>query len=409
MTDNRGKNIRHVKNMNRLVILQFIRDHGPITKAAIASQTKLSFTAINNIVDELIREKLICEAGFDISSGGRKPILLDLNPDAVYTAGVHISASAVKAAVINFKGLPVVQEETRIDRPAERDAVVGQIVQAVQSVLAKANLGREKLACIGVASPGPLDPNRGMILSPPNIPGLANVPLRDLLKDRFGVDALVEKDADVMALSELWYGAGRGLNNIIYVDADIGIGSGIIFNRKIYHGFPYGAGEIGHGTIELDGPRCNCGNYGCLEAVASGLAVVRRAGEEIRRGVDSELAPIYLAREDDVDIHTIVKAANRQDALAVRLLGESARYVGIALANVINMITPESIVVGGLLASEYPPYFDQVKETALSRCFATFRKDFMLLPSQLKHQDGVIGAGTLGLERFLSQIQNGLG
>ncbi|WP_123040246.1 ROK family transcriptional regulator [Cohnella candidum] len=402
MIDTKGKNIRHVKNLNRNIVLAFIRNQGPITKVEVAARTHLSFTAINNIVDELIQENLIMEAGYDISSGGRKPILLDVNPDGLYTVGIHLSASAIKAAVINFKGSPVVQEESKLGDPSDREALIHCIVQAVQSILDASGIPKEKFAGIGFASPGPLDPNKGTILSPPNIPGLAYVPIRDILEERFGMQVLIEKDANVMALSELWYGAAQGLNSIIYVDADVGIGSGIIFNRKIYQGFPYGAGEIGHGTIELDGPKCNCGNYGCLEAVASGMAIVRRAGEEIRRGVSSELSPLYLEREDSVDLFAIIRAARREDALAVNLLKESARYVGIALANVINMITPESIVIGGYLVNEYPPYFDQLKEVALPRCFASFHKDSMLQSSSLKHQAGVIGAGTLGLERFLS-------
>ena len=400
--DTKGKNIRHVKNMNRKVILEFIRNHGPITKAEMAARTRLSFTAINNIVDELIQEGLIMETGYDISSGGRKPVLLDINPDGVYTVGIHLSASVIKAALINFKGLPVIQEEAKFNNEADPDVIIKLIVHAVQSIIDQSGVPKEKIIGIGLASPGPLDPNRGIILSPPNIPGLTNVPIRDILEQAIGMKVIVEKDANVMALAELWYGAAQGLSNIIYVDADIGIGSGIIFNRIIYQGFPYGAGEIGHGTIELDGPKCNCGNYGCLEAVASGMAIVRRAGEEIRRGASSSLASIYAEREDIVDLASIINAAKRNDELAVNLLKQSARYLGIALANIINMITPESIVIGGCLVNEFPPYFDQLREVALQRSFASFHKDSMLRRSSLKHQAGVIGAGTLNLEKFLS-------
>ena len=402
MSVHKGKNIRHVKNLNRYVILHFIRDHGPITKAEIAASTNLTFTAINNIVDELLRERLILEAGYDISSGGRKPVLLDLNPDAVFTIGIHLNASTIKASVINFKGAAVAQVETKLNAGAGRDIIVEQIFRAVDAIMSKQGLPKERFIGIGVASPGPLDPYNGVILSPPNIPGLASVPLKQLLEERFPMPALIEKDANVMALSELWYGAGRGLNNLIYIDADLGIGSGIIFNRKIYHGFPYGAGEIGHATIELDGPRCNCGNYGCLEAVASGMAIVRRAGQEIRRGVASELAPMYVTAEDTVDIHAVMEAAQNKDVLAANLLNESARYVGIAVANVINLITPETIVIGGLLANKHPQYFEQIKSVAMSRCFASFHKEMMINASELKEQAGVIGAGTLVLEQYLS-------
>lgn len=404
MIDNRGKNLRHVKNLNRNVILQLIRANGPATKVEIAETTRLTFTAINNIVDELLNERLISKVGFDASSGGRKPMLLDINPNVVYTIGVHFSASTIKTAVINFKGVSIAEESSKLNNKADRDTIIGDIFDAIERIISKSEIARNRFVCIGVASPGPLNPNRGVILSPPNIPGLQDVPLGELLQQKFGIRAVLEKDANAMALSELWYGSGRDSNNVIYVDADIGIGSGIIFNRKIYQGFPFGAGEIGHGTIDLDGPRCNCGNYGCLEAVASGMAVIRRAGEEIRRGVESELADLYFADEEALDIHAVISAARHQDVLAMNLLNESARYVGIALANVINLLIPETMIIGGLLVNEYPEYFNQVKSVALSRCFSTLTKETMLQPSKLKNQAGVIGAGTLGLERYLADI-----
>lgn len=401
MIDAKGTNSRYIKNRNRYVILEFVRVNGPVTKAEIADKTDLTFTAINNIVEQLTQEGYIRETGYAVSSGGRKPVLLDINSEAVYTVGVQLNTLIVKTAVVNFKGVPVIQEEAPIFDLTDRDAIVGVIIAAIETLISRSGLTRDKLAGIGVASPGPLDPNQGVILSPPNLPGLAAVPLRQVLEDKFRLPVKVEKDANVMALSELWYGACRGLSNIVYIDADLGIGSGIILGRQIYSGFPYGAGEIGHGTIDLDGPRCNCGNFGCLEAVASGMAVVRRAGEEIRRGAVSSLSALYRENEQALDISAVIEAAKQQDPLAIRLLGESARYVGIALANVINLLAPEAIVVGGLLANDYPPYYEQVRGIALERSFASIQNAFMLRPSELKHLAGVIGAGTLPLERYL--------
>jgi glucokinase len=405
MNNTKGRNNRHVKNMNRYLILQCIRDFGPITKVAVAFKTNLTFTAINNIVDDLIQSGLILEEGYDSSSGGRKPVLLNLKADAIFMMGVHVSISTIRSAVINFRGEPIVINETKLTDNSDKELILGQIFESIESIIAGFGLNSESLVGIGLGVPGPLDPYKGVVLSPPNLKGLTSVPLRDLIEQRFGLPTMIDKDANVMALGELWYGNGRGYDNFVYLDADIGIGSGLIFNRKIYHGFPYGAGEIGHGTIDIDGPRCNCGNYGCLEAVASGIAVIRRIGEEIRRGVSSELASQYQDYVPGVDIQAIMEAAQNKDSLALGVLNESARYIGIALANMINLLTPETIIIGGVLVNQHPDYFDEIKSIALSRSFASFRREVLLKPSHLKVHAGVIGAGTLMLEHYLLNLR----
>lgn len=404
MNNSVGKNNRHVRNLNRIGIIGLLRDYGSLTKAEIAAKMNLTFTAVNNLVEELMKDRLIIEAGFyDDSSRGRKPKLISLNPGDIYTVGVHISASSVKAAVINLQGKAMMEKRCSFEDNTNRGSVVNMIISTIQAVLDESGL-KSQIIGIGVGAPGPLDPEQGRILTPPNLPGLHQVRLKGLIEENTELPTQIEKDANVMALGELWYGNGRHFNNLVYVDADTGIGSGLIFNQKIYQGYPFGAGEIGHCTIDIDGPRCNCGNYGCLEAIASGIAIVRRVGEELRRGAASSLKSSYDGNERGLDVTDVITAGLDGDQLAANMLNESARYVGISLANVINLLTPETIIIGGVLANRYPDFFEYVKETSYNRSLSSFHNKIVLQPSELGEHAGIIGAGTIVLEKYLNEM-----
>lgn len=395
-----GSNKIRLKNMNRSIILQLIRKRGPITKADIASEAKLTFTTVNNIVDPLLKENLIYETGYDTSSGGRKPVLLTINPNRYYAIGIHFSLSKMIAMVFNFKGEPVAEHAMTTNSNTSIEIIIDQIKQAIQTVFEKSKIKKSDLIGIGIAAPGPLDPIKGILFSPPNFKDWVSVPLKDIIQNHFGVPTFVEKDVNAMAFGEYLEVNNKKINNLLFIDLDIGIGSGIILNGQIYHGFPFGAGEIGHGTIDIDGPRCNCGNYGCLEAVASGLAIVRRLGEELRRGSQSQLKEKYLDSKETVTVLEIIQAASMGDELARNLLDESARYVGIATASVINMLKPEILIMGGILVNEYSHYLPQVKQIARSRVFTSFTEDIIITPSSFKEKAGVIGAGTFILEKY---------
>ncbi|PJN55972.1 N-acetylglucosamine repressor [Paenibacillus sp. GM2FR] len=404
MNNSVGKNNRHVRNLNRIGIIGLLRDYGSLTKAEIAAKMNLTFTAVNNLVEELMKDRLIIEAGFyDDSSRGRKPKLISLNPGDIYTVGVHISASSVRAAVINLQGKAMTEKRCSFEDNTNRGSVVNMIISTIQAVLGESGL-KSQIIGIGVGAPGPLDPEQGRILTPPNLPGLHQVRLKGLIEENTELSTQIEKDANVMALGELWYGNGRHFNNLVYVDADTGIGSGLIFNQKIYQGYPFGAGEIGHCTIDIDGPRCNCGNYGCLEAIASGIAIVRRVGEELRRGAASSLKSSYDGNERGLDVTDVITAGLDGDQLAANMLNESARYVGISLANVINLLTPETIIIGGVLANRYPDFFEYVKETSYNRSLSSFHNKIVLQPSELGEHAGIIGAGTIVLEKYLNEM-----
>ncbi len=397
-----AKNNRDVRKNNKNGIIALLRDFGSLTKADIAGKMNLTFTAVNNLVDDLMKDRYIVEAGYlDDSSRGRKPMLISLNPGGLYTIGVHISATSIRTAVINLQGKPIIKRTQILKNTLDSEAVIAEILSEIHTILDESGVKSEIIG-IGVGAPGPLDPDQGIVLSPPNLPGLQGVSLQNIIEESVHIPVKIEKDANAMAIGELWYGNGRQHNNVLFVDADIGIGSGLIFDQQIYQGHPYGAGEIGHGTIDLDGPRCNCGNYGCLEAVASGMAIVRRVGEELRRGAVSSLEPVFN-KGTELQVMDVIQAALDHDDLAEKVLNESARYIGISLANVINLLTPEMIIIGGVLPNYDLNYFQNAKEIALSRCLAVFKDKTLLMPSQLGEHAGVIGAGTVSLAKYINE------
>jgi glucokinase-like ROK family protein len=400
----KGTNNRRVKSMNRTTVLRYIRNQGQTSKADIAEQTHLSFTAITNIIEELTSSQVICESGYDESSGGRRPLLYKLKKDRFYSIGIHLSISRIRVAILDLEGNLYAQYEKVTHQDIlQTNAIIDQLITCLEEAIKDSKLDRGKILGIGMGIPGPLNPFDGIVLSPPNMKGLESVPLKKIISEHFQLEAFIEKDANLIALGEFWQGAGQGKHNVFYLDADIGIGSGLIVDNKLYHGFPYGAGEVGHGTINIDGPRCNCGNYGCLEVIASGLAIVRRAGEEIRRGAAASFRDQYLENEESVTIYTILDSANHGDSLAKQLLQESARYVSIAIGNVINLLMPEIVIIGGTLIHHYPPYFDQIKETALNRIFSSFAQNIQIKKSELGMFAGAIGSATLILENFFSK------
>ncbi|KOP67719.1 ROK family transcriptional regulator [Bacillus sp. FJAT-18019] len=403
MNNSVGKNNRHVRNMNRIGVISMLRDYGSLTKAEIAAKMDLTFTAVNNVVEELMQEGWIMDAGYDVDAyRGRKPKLISLNPDGIYTVGVHIDTAFVRAGVMNLQGNMILEEQSKFEDNANRGSVVNVIISTIQAVLDQSEL-KSRIIGIGVAAPGPLDPIQGKILSPPHIPGLHQVRLKGLIEENAELPTYLEKDANAMALGEQWYGNGRHFNSMIYVNADMSIGSGLILDQKLYRVSPFGAGEIGHCTIDMNGPRCYCGNHGCLDAIASGMAIISRVNEK-RLGAPGSPESSLVNDEHDLNMSELISAGLAADPVAVQSLSNSAQYVGIALANIMNLLTPETIIIGGSLAIHYPDFFEHVKETAYNKSLSSFHNQMVLQPSELGDHAGMVGAGTIVFEKYLSEM-----
>ncbi len=254
-----------------------------------------------------------------------------------------------------------------IIRPSEADEgpdrVIARMIETLEEAASASGLPVSGLRAVGVASPGALDLVHGRVFEAPQLPGWDGVPLVQIMSERLGLPVLLENDANAAALGENRFGAGRGTRYLIYLTISTGVGGGIIIDGKVYHGATGAAGELGHMVVWFNGPRCLCGNRGCLEAISSGTGLAWRAQELVDRGEAPGLERIKRER-GELDADEIADAARAGDEDARRLFDESGLYLGIALANYINIFNPEMIVPGGgVVAGAADLFLDRAEET----------------------------------------------
>jgi glucokinase len=246
-------------------------------------------------------------------------------------------------------------------------------------------------AGVGAGAPGPLDTKRGVVLLTPNL-GWVNLPLRQLLQDALGVPAAIDNDANCAVLGECWMGAARGARHVIGITIGTGIGGGIVVNGRLYHGASDCAGEIGHTTVEVNGRRCKCGNYGCLEAYASGPAIARRAVEAIEAGQPSKLPDYVDGALDKITAQTVYQAAHDGDELAEEVVGDTAKFLGAGIANMVNIFNPEIVVVFGGVTYAGERLFGPLKREVAKRAFKPAVAVCRIVPAELIGTAGVYGA-----------------
>src|SRR4030042_1645041 len=279
---------------------------------------------------------------------------------------------------------------TMADRGPE--VLIDRVLSAVNGVMAQARLRTSELIGLGVAAAGILDTKKGVVTTSPNLPHWHNVQLRDILAEKLGIVTYIINDANAAAVGEHRFGVGRGFTNMIYLTVSTGIGGGIIVDGELYSGTDGCAGELGHMTVEVDGPRCHCGNFGCLEALASGWAVVREAVKRINQGEKSSIIELVDGRLEDITAEKVAMAARQGDRLAADIVREAANYLGVGLANLVNIFNPELIVIGGGLSKMGDMLLKPARKVVKERAFKLPTRTVRIVRARLGSSAGIIGA-----------------
>lgn len=313
-----------------------------------------------------------------------------------YVVGVDLGGTRFRVALIDSAG--TIHESFRTFTHADQGqpAVMQRIYEAVDGIIAP--VGIEQIRGIGFAAPGPTDPWTGVMYNPPNLPDWNNVNVKALMEERFGVPCFVGNDANIAALGEHRFGAGCGTHHMIYITVSTGIGGGVIINDELLLGWRGLAGEVGHITVAPEGPQCGCGNFGCLEAMASGTWVARRAADRLRAGVKSSLTEMTGGDFSRLNTEMIVVAANQGDPFASEVMDEAGTYLGIGCADLINLFNPEMIVIGGGFSQAGPLLFGPLKRTVGWRAMAPLREGVRIEHAALGDDVGVLGAAALALK-----------
>jgi glucokinase len=261
--------------------------------------------------------------------------------------GIDIGGTKCAASLGTAEGTITARREVRTRAAEGPDAVIADLLEAARGLLAESGTALDDLAGIGISCGGPLDTRTGVVYSPPNLPGWEAVPLRDRFAEALpGPQVVLENDANATALAEWRWGAGRGAMNLAFLTMGTGIGGGLILDGRLYRGANDLAGEVGHQTILINGPLCQCGKRGCLEALASGPAIARLARESLDYGRGRLLVEKAGGKPDQITAQVVIEAAREGDGLALRILEEAGTYMGIGLANLIQIVNPERIVLG---------------------------------------------------------------
>lgn len=274
------------------------------------------------------------------------------------------------------------------------DRIVSMVEEAIERTLSERGGRRDQVLGVGIGSPGPLDRKTGTVINTPNL-GWRNFPLRDLVANALQLPATLDNDANCATYGEWWLGAGREVSTLVGLTLGTGIGGGVVLNGEIYHGCSDAAGEIGHMTIDSNGRRCKCGNYGCLEQYASGPAIAVRAVEGIEAGSESMLVDMVDGKLDDVTAATVYEAAVLGDAYAGEVVKDTARFLGAGVANIVNILNPQMIVIAGGVTRAGDYLFEPLRAEVRRRAFRSAQECCSIVSAQLPGTAGVVGAAAV--------------
>jgi glucokinase len=328
------------------------------------------------------------------------PVMTQASAAGVGVIGVDIGGTKIAAGLVSRDGK--IGHQVRVpmicnDGPASGLAAV---ISAIDSVTAKvrATEGTEGLiGGIGICSPGPLDPNTGVVINPPNLPCWRNFPLAAEVARVYRLPVKLDNDANAAALAEALWGAGRGYRNVFYATIGTGIGTGIVFDGRIYHGRTGAAAEGGHVTIDYRGPRCGCGKRGCIEALASGPAVARRAQDKLRENPALQSAILHFAKGniDHVTSEMVGQAYGIGDSVAREVLRDTVELLSVWLGNMVDLLEPDVMIIGGGVASILRPFFEEIRER-IPACSVNSRcQEIPLLPAAYGVDSGIAGGAAL--------------
>lgn len=361
-----------------------------ISRAAIVRQTGLSATTVSALANVLLRSGVISEAGEGKSRGGRPPILLQFEHGHRHVLGIDIGASHVNSILMDLKGEIVAQETARFDSIGQPQGTIELVNQHIRSLMASRSLTFARILGMGVGVPAPLDGDMLDRVSDVIMPAWHDLDFIGDLRKAMRIPVYLDNDANLGAIAEKWWGSGRNVVNLAYIKLGTGVGSGLIINNEIYRGFGGTAGEIGHTTINADGPLCRCGNRGCMESYVGIPAILaevmlRRRAQGISHSGDHEIC-----------IQEIVSAA-ASDEICREVVQNAGTQLGIAIANLLNLFNPELVLLGGDLVGGGDVLMNAVRAAAAERAISKASREATITLSSLKDDVVAIGAATLAI------------
>jgi N-acetylglucosamine repressor len=396
-----------LRRQNTVRLLSLLRRGEATTRAEMARITQLDPKTITNLTGRLLKDRLVVSEGNLASSGGRPAERLSLNPDGMYAVGVDLGATRLRTVVLDFIGAVRASTNAALRDPKDSRKILDQVVAQIREDIEHAGLSsRRQIAGIGFACPGFIDRTAGVALEAVHIPGWRNVPVGDYLTKTFQTQVHIEESSRVAALGELWFGeavkgtvpfsptsaapcslrkSGQSLSELVALDFGYGIGVGIVSRGRLHYGASESAGEIGHTTVKPNGELCHCGHRGCLETVASGEAIARLSDKPTAK--------------DTAD------AARAGDARCRRVIAEAGQLLGIAVANLVNLLNPGTVILNGGLCNAGELLLDPFHAALKAHAVPPSLEAANIAISNIGQLAGAMGAAMLPMQSYFQMAR----
>lgn len=372
------------KQHNKQMILDIIKKQRPISRAEITKITKMSATSIGRFVSELCEEGFIRETNLTSSGLGRKAVMLDIEPGAIYSIGVDIEKKRISFGLMDFNETVTVYR--RVDYQAQKstpEETAELICREIRAMVEEKNLPCEKVIGIGIGVPGVINYEQGIVQFSATL-GWRNVAFAKMIEAELQIKTVIDNDLKVKILSEYLYGSAKGSNKTALIGIGTGIGSALIINGEVFRGGSNSAGELGHTTLDPNGNLCDCGKRGCLQTY-----------------VDENSLIMEARRVSDItDVRQVYAAARNNERWAKEIVWRTALYIGITINNIVCMYNPDTVILSGDLIENYREIVDLVEEHSEQVIWETFRGTFKVIPSELRGDAIVMGAGALAMQHF---------
>ena len=396
-----GRNQKDLRLINWAVVFRMIREAGEISRSELAQRTGLNPATVTHITREMLGQGLIEEAGLGESSGGRPRALLRLRSEQGYIIAVRLSRHNIQGMLTDLDMRTVTRHEitsSSLSHPLE--VTLPNLLDLIQTLIDKSGVARETIYGIGICAPGPLDARQGMLISPPNFPGWPSMPIRQIVEERTGFPVFLDNDANAAALAEKWFGVAREMESFAYILVEDGVGGGIFVGGDIYRGEHDVAGEVGHMSVNFNGPVCDCGNIGCLELYAAPGVVENHACRAITEGKASHLLGMVNGQLDRISFELIAQAAAEGDEVAFQAVTSIIDPLAVGMTNVVNAFDPEAIIFGGKIGLAAGLIQGPLQEKVARRALARGSRQVPILFGGLGAESPIIGAFALILREL---------
>ncbi|MFP5475797.1 MAG: ROK family transcriptional regulator [Gammaproteobacteria bacterium] len=369
------------------------------SRHGMADRLGFSRSRANALIAGLIEQGLLAEAGPRASTGGRRPEQLQLHAELGVLLAVDIGATSLDVAVMQPDLTVLARHAEAIDVREGPGVVLARVRQRLRELLQARGIAARRVLGIGMGVPGPVNFEAGQLVNPPLMPGWDSFSIRDYLREDYAAPVFVDNDVNLMALGELWR-LQRGLSNFLVIKVGTGIGCGIVCHGEVYRGAAGSAGDVGHICVDQQGPRCHCGNVGCVEAMAAGPAIVRMAQAAAERGESPALAAV-LRTQGRIEAIDVGHASRAGDVAANAIIQRAGSLIGQMLASVVNFFNPSHVFIGGGITQIGPLFLAAVRQSVYQRSLALSTRHLEIQYTPLGIDAGVTGAGVLAMHETL--------